>query len=119
MNYIRPAELRTGDFLVVDVRTADAYEAGHIPGARNVPFDALVGRVDELPSGRSIVLVCGGGPLSERAHRHLAELGVAGSRYLLGGTRGWAAEGHPVSTGSRPAPPAAPSECRTVPCRLR
>jgi rhodanese-related sulfurtransferase len=47
--------------LVVDVRTAAAYALGHIPGAINVPYDALPGRADEvrrLAAGRLIVAYC-------------------------------------------------------------
>jgi phage shock protein E len=41
--------------LVIDVRGPEEYEAGHLPGAVNVPADELAGRLTEIPSGRLAV----------------------------------------------------------------
>jgi rhodanese-related sulfurtransferase len=41
--------------LVIDVRGPEEYEAGHLPGAINVPADKLADRLGEIPSGRLIV----------------------------------------------------------------
>jgi rhodanese-related sulfurtransferase len=44
---------------VVDVRAAEAFEAGHIPGARSVPLETVEKRGAELKKlGRPIVLYC-------------------------------------------------------------
>ena len=57
------SEFRTlhdaGKVVVVDVRAAEAYEAGHIPGARSVPLDRIESRAEELRKlGRPLVLYC-------------------------------------------------------------
>jgi 3-mercaptopyruvate sulfurtransferase SseA len=45
--------------LVVDVRDADSYRLGHIPGAVSMPLDQLAKRANELRgSGKSIVTYC-------------------------------------------------------------
>ena len=53
----RVAELMTaGEVELVDVRTAAEYEAGHVAGARHVPFDELAARSEELDRSRTVVL---------------------------------------------------------------
>ncbi|GAA4482730.1 metalloregulator ArsR/SmtB family transcription factor [Rhodococcus olei] len=52
--------LDTGDVVLVDVRPRDEFEAGHIPGAVNVPVAELADRLDDLPSGHEIVAYCRG-----------------------------------------------------------
>jgi 3-mercaptopyruvate sulfurtransferase SseA len=48
-----------GKVEVIDVRGDDAYAAGHIPGARSIPLDAVESRAGELKKlGKEIVLYC-------------------------------------------------------------
>src|SRR5258708_5582292 len=51
---------RTQEVLVLDVRPAAEYAAGHIPGAVSVPHDQLAARLSELPAGPDIVAYCRG-----------------------------------------------------------
>lgn len=47
------------DVVVVDVRGADAYAAGHIPGSRSVPLDQVAQHAEELKKlGKPIVVYC-------------------------------------------------------------
>jgi rhodanese-related sulfurtransferase/DNA-binding HxlR family transcriptional regulator len=61
---ISRAELRRrledGDVVVLDVRPAVEYAAGHIAGAVSVPLDELEHRLAELPTGTSVVAYCRG-----------------------------------------------------------
>ena len=41
--------------LVLDVRSAEEYAAGHVPGAIHVPVDELPARLAEVPPDRPIV----------------------------------------------------------------
>ena len=44
---------------VVDVRGADAFEAGHIPGSRSIPLDQIARRADALKTlKKPLVLYC-------------------------------------------------------------
>ena len=44
--------------VVVDVRTAEEFAAGNIPGAVNIPVDELRTRLDELPRNQPLVAYC-------------------------------------------------------------
>lgn len=50
--------IKEGKAFVVDVRTQDAYDAGHIPGARLIPDGEVSNRVNELPRNKTIVTYC-------------------------------------------------------------
>ncbi|NJQ07121.1 ArsR/SmtB family transcription factor [Streptomyces lonarensis] len=49
---------RSGEVVVLDVRPAEEYAAGHIPGARSLPITELVQRIDELAEATEIVVYC-------------------------------------------------------------
>ena len=52
--------IEAGDVVVVDVRRAEEYAAGHVAGAISVPLDELEARLAELPAGRDVVAYCRG-----------------------------------------------------------
>jgi 3-mercaptopyruvate sulfurtransferase SseA len=52
------AALEKGTVVVVDVRSAEQYKAGHIKGAIWIPGNEIVGRVKELPKNKLIVTYC-------------------------------------------------------------
>ena len=52
--------VHTGDVVVIDVRPAAEYHAGHLAGAVHVPLEELVDRLAELPDGREVVAYCRG-----------------------------------------------------------
>jgi rhodanese-related sulfurtransferase len=52
--------LGRGRAVVVDVRPALEYEAGHIAGARSIPIDDLEATADDLPRSREIIAYCRG-----------------------------------------------------------
>jgi rhodanese-related sulfurtransferase/DNA-binding transcriptional ArsR family regulator len=54
------ARLKTDGVILVDVRPAEEYEAGHIAGALSVPHDQLEKRLRELPKDKEIVAYCRG-----------------------------------------------------------
>ncbi|HMA37426.1 MAG TPA: rhodanese-like domain-containing protein [Chloroflexia bacterium] len=43
---------------IVDVRSPDAYAAGHIPGAVSIPSDDLTAHIPEIPADHLVVLYC-------------------------------------------------------------
>jgi rhodanese-related sulfurtransferase/DNA-binding HxlR family transcriptional regulator len=66
-----------GDAVLVDVRPAEEYAAGHIDGARSIPIDELEQRLTELPSDREVIAYCRG-PFCAYAHEAVRRLRAAG-----------------------------------------
>ncbi|WP_406433647.1 rhodanese-like domain-containing protein [Streptomyces sp. NBC_01589] len=83
--------------VLLDVREADEYQAGHAPGALHVPLSRLAAGTDVpgSPNGRGLVLICRSGNRSQQAARLLAERGVE-SVDVTGGMIDWAEQGLPV-----------------------
>jgi hydroxyacylglutathione hydrolase len=92
--------LERGEAAVVDVRSRAEWEAGHIPGAPNIPAGELADRVGELPTGRPLVVHCQGGTRSAIAAGLLDAHGVKDVMDLPGGFAEWEREGLPVESRS-------------------
>ena len=71
--------LQRGDVVLVDVRPAEEFEAGHIEGARSIPIAELKDRLAELPADREVVAYCRG-PFCAYAHQAVRTLQSAGRR---------------------------------------
>jgi rhodanese-related sulfurtransferase len=89
---------------ILDVREAEAYAAGHIPGALHLPRGQIELRVDAvLPDPTVRVLVtCELGKISTIAAATLRDLGFAGAIALDGGIQAWRAAGRPLEPGAAP-----------------
>lgn len=96
------AAVVAGGASVVDCREPGEYVAGHVPGAVLIPLGVLVERAGELPTDRTVYIVCASGNRSLRAARALVGAGYDAVS-VAGGTSGWAASGRPVVTGERSA----------------
>lgn len=78
--------------VVVDVRSAEEFAAGHVGGARNIAATDLEGHVEELGWAALVVTVCTkGGGRSEAAAAALRTFGLPNVRFLAGGTLAWLA----------------------------
>jgi rhodanese-related sulfurtransferase/predicted transcriptional regulator len=95
--------LDRGDVVVVDVRPAAEYAAGHIAGARCVPIAELQRRLRELPTDREIVAYCRGPycVFADDAVRHLRGHGYRATR-LEDGFPEWRQAGLPTGEGAEP-----------------
>jgi hypothetical protein len=49
---------KEGQVFLVDVRSQDAYDMGHIPGAKLIPLDVIGDHINELPRDKMIVTYC-------------------------------------------------------------
>ena len=88
--------------IVIDVREADEYETGHVPGAINIALSELVGREEECGLGSTVYVICQAGGRSLRACGHLSTIpALDGTTFInvAGGTGMWIVEGHEVTTG--------------------
>jgi len=52
--------VKSGEAMVIDVRPATEYDAGHIEGAVNIPLESLTQRLSKLPKDQEIVAYCRG-----------------------------------------------------------
>lgn len=87
--------------LVLDVRTVQEYDAGHIPGALHVPHTEVRDRLDAVRAaggGRSVVVYCMKGPRARVAEKALAAGGLTRIAHLNGGFIGWKKAGNRVDT---------------------
>ncbi|XXF09989.1 rhodanese-like domain-containing protein [Pseudomonas sp. D2-3] len=83
------------DYLLVDVRGPEAYAAGHVPGAINIPTAAITAERLAAFSPSTLFVVYCAGPHCNGVHRaalRLASLGY-GVKEMLGGVTGWLDEG--------------------------
>lgn len=90
---------RKDDLLVLDVRPAEEYTAGHVPGAVSIPVAELKRRLKELPKNKEIVAYCRGSfcAFAPEAARYLDKKGFR-TRVLDSGLPDWEAAGLPVES---------------------
>lgn len=95
------ARSMVGEVTVLDVRPPEEFEAGHVPGAVNIPLEQLGERLDTLPRDVDVVAYCRGPYclLAPRAAQILREHGWRAS-VLEDGLPEWRAAGLPVAAGT-------------------
>lgn len=88
-----------GRALVLDVRPAEEYAAGHVPGAISIPLEQLADRLAEIPTDTEIVAYCRGRycVLSYDAVRLLQDSGHEAA-LLEDGILEWRRDGLPITT---------------------
>ena len=96
------AHIEAGDneLLVLDVRERDAFQAGHVAGAKSLPRGQLELRVNqELPNPtRRILTCCELGQISTLAAATLRSMGFQRAVALDGGMKAWREAGYPMET---------------------
>lgn len=103
MEELPPEELeaRLEEIQVVDIRPAEEYDSGHVPGALNLPIEEFADRVDEIECEEAVALICHVGQASVQAARFLESYRGAGEATVAsvaGGYRAW--DGPLESTGA-------------------
>lgn len=98
------AESAKNELIVLDVRERDAFETGHIPGARLLPRGQLELRVNEelTDPTRRILVYCEFGRISTLAAATLRQMGFQGAVALDGGMKAWREAGYPVRSTKEP-----------------
>lgn len=91
--------------LLIDVREPQEFQAGHLPGAMNLPRGlvelriwSLVGFPGALDLGRKMTLYCGSGVRCILAAKSLQDLGFTGVVAVDMRLADWAAAGYPLVT---------------------
>ena len=91
------APLLANGALLIDVREADEYAAGHVPTAISIPLSTIQDRVDEFRHDGTVYVICQVGGRSMRACQYLADFDIENLVNIAGGTSGWLALGNAVA----------------------
>ncbi|PSJ38846.1 MBL fold metallo-hydrolase [Allosphingosinicella deserti] len=96
----RRLDSNPSELTVLDLREKEAFEAGHITGARHLPRGQLELRVNtELPDPTArLVTCCEFGKISVLAAATLRDLGFSRVAALQGGITGWLEAGYPLES---------------------
>jgi molybdopterin/thiamine biosynthesis adenylyltransferase/rhodanese-related sulfurtransferase len=91
------AETRMGDAVFLDVREADEFEQGTLPGSVFVPRGHLESQIETKVPDRAaeVIVYCAGGVRSAFAAKTLGELGYENVVSMAGGFGRWKNEGRP------------------------
>jgi hydroxyacylglutathione hydrolase len=95
---ITPKELapKLTSVTVLDVRSANEWTEGHLPGATHIPLGYLAHRLAEIPRDRPVVVQCQSGGRSSIAASILERAGFHDVSNLTGGLGAWTASGLPL-----------------------
>ncbi|MFZ6687311.1 rhodanese-like domain-containing protein [Undibacterium sp. SXout11W] len=90
--------MNQGKTLVLDVRNAEEFAAGHLPNAKNIPLADLSSRIKEIEKSKNtvVITVCAQGVRSANAAALLSKAGFAQVFSLEGGTEAWKTQGMPI-----------------------
>ena len=86
------------DFVILDVRTPDEFNAGHINDAVNINYESadFSSQVSKLDKNKTYLVYCRSGNRSRSASAVLVSLGFKNVYNMLSGINQWEAEGFPV-----------------------
>lgn len=70
--------LKSETHTIIDVRSTDEFNGGHVKGAINIPLDQLPEKLEEVKKmPHPVVLCCASGSRSRQAHVYLSQHGIA------------------------------------------
>jgi rhodanese-related sulfurtransferase/transcriptional regulator with XRE-family HTH domain len=98
--------ISSGAVEIIDVREPGEWARGHVPGARNLPLNALLADLRGQLQGDRVLFVCARGVRSLTAAQAAERAGVTDVSSIEGGTDAWSAAGLPVA---QPPPATAPA----------
>ena len=87
------------DVFLLDVRTPGEYREVRLEGAKLIPIDQLLRRMQEVPKNRPILVYCAVGSRSSQVVGYMARTGFPEVYNLYGGIYAWGKNGLPVLTG--------------------
>lgn len=92
-------EANSNNVVIVDVRTTEEFQQGHVPNAINVPLSNIIDNPDILTFSKEkpIVLYCRSGYRAGKAAEALQKYGYTNLRHLEGDMQGWSKAGLPVA----------------------
>ncbi len=90
--------INDADAVILDLREATDYKAGHIINAQNVPYAKLAEKAESISKDKSkpIIVYCKSGSSSPAASAILAKAGYEQVSFLKSGLYGWQDESLPM-----------------------
>ena len=73
------------DCLILDVRTPEEFNEGHLPQATNIPVDTIPTRLTEIPEDKTLVIYCLHGSRSKLAANFLSARNYPNVYHIQGG----------------------------------
>lgn len=102
LDTITPKDLQAvrenNDWFVLDVRSKDEFETGHVPGAINAYFGTLEDNLELVPMDKELAVYCTAGVRSSMACSILLRNGYTRIHNMLGGFPSWQASGYPTES---------------------
>lgn len=91
-------KMNQGKTLVLDVRSEEEFNSGHLANAKNIALDQLASRVSDIDryKNQTVITVCAAGVRSASAAATLRKAGFEQVFSLEGGMDAWKAQGLPV-----------------------
>lgn len=86
----------SGGVFILDVRTKEEYDAGHINGSMLIPLEVLDKRLNDIPRDRKLLVYCRTGHRSAQASEILVNNGFKEIYNMQGGITAWANAGYNV-----------------------
>ncbi len=83
--------LQTPNAIVLDVRTKEEFDSGHIQNALNIDFfsSAFEKEIEKLDKSKAYLIVCKSGNRSKLAQKIMAKLGFENTQNVSGGRDNW------------------------------
>ncbi len=94
---------------VIDVRSSGEYEAGHVPGAENVPIDQFAQAIQSWDKNAPVLVYCATGSRSAEAVELLKQAGFKSIYHFNQGLQAWTGTLDTAKTASAPAVAAKPT----------
>ena len=110
-NMLQVTELAkdTSKYFILDVRTQELYDAGHIDGATLIPYAELGDNLDKLPKDKTIAVICNSGQQSSQTVAVLKAAGFTVLNVQSGMNNGWYKNNLPVVKAEKEEPAPAPA----------
>lgn len=95
--------VKTDNIVLIDLRSKEEYEAGHIPRAHNIPMASLAAKEDGFPIKAPTVVYANSFVEAQKGYNLIKKWGVKTISIWPGGEKSWAAKGNKLATGPTPA----------------
>ncbi|WP_018249584.1 rhodanese-like domain-containing protein [Orenia marismortui] len=82
-------KLAKANVQILDVRTKEEYNQGHIPNSINIEVTEVENNLDKINKNNEIITVCASGMRSNRAAKKLVDLGYEKVKNMKGGMMAW------------------------------